>query len=492
MKINKIIFYEKPFNKPNLSFMLIVSFSFFLIAFVVIGLLSSVKSTNTTEDYLLAEQKIPAWLVAISAKATGASGFMFIGLIGFTYFAGLYTIWLIIGWVVGDLVSSLFIHKKMHLIAKRQSLLSFGEILSRWQPNTDYKKLRVLTGIITIIFLGTSAAAQFTAGSKALHVLLGWDYSTGAIVGSIIVLAYCLAGGIRASIWTDAAQGVVMFVSMGLLLVMAIVETGGVFNFITQLESISPTYMNLFPDSLALSGLFGFSLFLLGWLLCGVGIIGQPYVMARFLTLDKLENFNQVRVYYYTFYILFGLLSVAVGLAARLLIPEIGAFDSELALPTMAAKMMPDILQGLILAGIFAATMSTADAQILSCSAALARDILPEKSNSYFVVKLHTFFVTLVALLIALFANSNVFNLVLSAFSALGGAFAPLLILYAMERKVTEKIAIVMVLSGMLTTIFWKTMGLSVYIYEIAPGMLIGFIVFCFLERFYSKKEVSA
>lgn len=467
--------------------MLILSFSFSLVVIVIIGLLSTVDSKNTTEDYLLAEQNIPAWLVAVSAKATGASGFMFIGLIGFTYFAGLYTVWLIIGWVVGDLVSSLFVHKKMHLVAKQQNLLSFGEIVSKWQPNTNYKKLRILTGIITIVFLGTAAAAQFTAGSKALHVLLGWDYSTGAIVGSIIVLAYCLAGGIRASIWTDAAQGVVMFVSMGLLLILAILETGGLFNFITQLKAINPSYMNLFPDSLALPGLLGFCLFLLGWLLCGVGIIGQPYVMARFLTLNKLENFNRVRIYYYSFYILFGMLSVAVGLAARLLIPEIGAFDSELALPTMAAQMMPDVLQGLILAGIFAATMSTADAQILSCSAALTRDILPKKSNTYLIAKFHTVFVTLVALLIALFASSNVFYLVLTAFSALGGAFAPLLILLSMEKKISEKVAIAMVLGGITTTIYWKLAGLSTYIYEIAPGMLMGFIIFYLSKRFYTK-----
>lgn len=453
--------------------MLVFSFCFFLLLFIAIGLFSTFKSKNTQEDYLLAGQDMPPWLVAISANATSLSGWLFIGLIGFTYKAGLHAIWLIVGMVVGDLFISFFVHKKMRIVAEQRKSLSFGEVVSRWH-GADNKHLRILMGIITIFFLGIYAAAQFTAGSKALQVLLGWDYSIGAIIGSIIVLLYCLAGGIRASIWTDAIQGCVMLFSMSLLLISAILESGGIVVFIQQLNEVSPTYMCLFPQD----HILGVSLFILGWLLIGVGIIGQPHIMTRFLTLNKPELFNRVRWHYYSFYSILGLLTIGVGLSARLLIPNMLALDPELALPTMATHILPQVFVGLTLAGLFAATMSTADSQILSCTAVLARDIFPERLNTYFLVKLSTFFVTLMALLIALWGSKSVFNLVIIAFSALGAAFSPLLILQVFNVKIKENIAIAMVLTGLLVCIIWQLMGFSTLIVEIAPGMIAGFAVY--------------
>ena len=111
----------------------------------------------------------------------------------------------------------------------------------------EFKNVRMLAGVITVLFLGAYAAAQFNASSKALYVVFGWDYGIGAIIGSVIVLIYCLAGGIRASIWTDAAQVVVMFMAMTLMLVTGINEIGGVETFFTKLTPVSPTYLNLFP-----------------------------------------------------------------------------------------------------------------------------------------------------------------------------------------------------------------------------------------------------
>ena len=175
------------------------SFLFFLLLFVLIGVSSTLKSKKSNSDYLLAGYDVPPWLAALSAIATNSSGYMFIGMIGYTYTSGLQSIWLMVGLVSGDLIMSFFIHKKLRQVTESKNLLSFGGILSRWQHGTDFRKLRRVVGIVTIVFLGVYAAAQFKAGGKALHVLFDWDYSTGAIIGSIIVFLYCLAGGIRAS-----------------------------------------------------------------------------------------------------------------------------------------------------------------------------------------------------------------------------------------------------------------------------------------------------
>lgn len=467
--------------------MIILSFAVCLFLFVIIGVLSSIQSKNTNKDYLLAGRDVKPWLVSLSAVATTNSGYMFVGMIGYTYMVGLSTIWLMLGWVIGDFISSLFIHKNLRTVSEKQKALSFAGVLSKWN-GTDYRKLRFLGGIVTVLLLGTYAAAQLNAGSKALHVLFGWDYSVGAIIGAIMVLLYCFAGGIRASIWTDAAQSFVMIIAMALLFFTALDEIGGFTKFTKLLDSISPNYLDLFPQNLPFGKLGGPFLFVIGWLFGGFGVVGQPHIMVRFMTMDKISDMNRVRAYYYGWYSTFYALTICTGLAARAIIPDVGNFDVELVLPTLAQKLLPEILVGLILAGLFAATMSTADSQILSCSAAITHDFMPNKKSNYLITKLGTVFVTTTALMIALFGSNSVFALVMIAWSALGSAFAPLLTVYSLKRKVSENVAISMMLSGLIVMIIWKYLGLDRIIYEVAPGMLAGFIPY-FLAKATSRNK---
>lgn len=455
--------------------MIIASFLTFLLLFVVIGTLSTLKKRSTSADYLLAGQSVKPWLTSLSAVATNNSGYMFVGMIGYTYAVGLSSIWLMIGWVFGDFVASIFIHKRLRHATEKQQVLSFAGVLSHWH-GTSYHKLRMICGLITVIFLGTYAAAQLNAGSKALHILFEWDYSAGAIIGAGMILLYCFAGGIRASIWTDAAQSFVMIVAMGVLLYFAIVKIGGISEFSTALNTVSPSYMNLFASDLPY-GIAGPVLFVTGWVFAGFGVVGQPHIMVRFMAMDHADNMKRVRLYYYSWYCAFYMLTICTGLAARLLIPEVDNFDAELALPTLAQDLLPEILVGLILAGLFAATMSTADSQILSCSAAITRDFTGGKKKvSYLATKLSTVFVVLIALAITLFGSNNVFDLVIVAWSALASSFAPLLAVYALGGKPSERLAIVMVCSGLLVMLLWRYLGLNSIINEVASGILAGLL----------------
>lgn len=454
--------------------MMIGSFIFFLLVFVAIGVASAFVKSNDTGDYLLAGSNVPPWLVSLSAVATLNSGYMFIGLIGATYAFGIQTAWFLAGWVLGDLMASLFFHRRLRETTETQEVLSYGGAISNWHGK-EQPILRVVIGLITLTFLGVYAGAQLSAGSKALHVLFEWDYSVGAIIGAVMVLAYCFAGGIRASIWTDAAQSFVMMFAMLLMLYMTVNASGGFSGFFDRLDAVSPEYMNVFPSDLQ----FGITLFLASWIFAGVGVIGQPHIMVRFMTMDKPEDIGRVRVYYYSWYSIFCVLSVMVGLAARLLIPmDAGNFDAELALPTLATELLPPVLVGLVLAGLFAATMSTADSQILSCTAAVTRDLSFGRKPGYWVTKLATVGITALALLIALFASDNVFDLVLIAWSALGAAFGPLLILYCFKQKPNQFLAIAMIIGGVGTILLWRQWGYTDSIYEIMPGMLAGFAIF--------------
>lgn len=464
---------------------MITSFIICLLVFVAIGVASVISSKKSNSDYLIANYSVKPWLVGMSAAASNNSGYMFMGMIGYTYTYGLSAIWLMFGWIFGDFIASLMIHKKLRIIAQDKGILSFAGVLAKW-GEFDYKKLRAYLGIITVIFLGIYAAAQLNAGSKALSTLLGWDYKVGAIIGAIIVLLYCFAGGIRASIWTDAAQAIVMMVAMGLLAMTAIVESGGIEGFSNQLTAVSAGYTSLFPQDLAIKSFFGPLLFVIGWVVVGFGVAGQPHIMVRFMAMDNPKNLNIVRGYYYGFYLIFFVFTVLVGLAARILLPDITNFDAELALPTLAQSILPEVLVGVILAGIFAATMSTADSQVLSCTAAITRD-LRDKKPSYLMTKLATILVTFTALMIALYGPKSVFALVIIAWSFLAVSFLPLFLIFIFGGKPSEKNALIVAISGIIAMLIWQYFGLHVHISEIAPGIVGALLVYKLCNKFTAK-----
>jgi SSS family transporter len=470
------------------STMLITSFLFCLLIFVIIGALSVLKSRHNHSDYLMASQSIPPWQAGLSAVATTNSGYMFVGMIGHTYSVGISSIWLMIGWITGDIIASSIIHKKLRIATEKQNSNSFGSILSTWQ-GTNYTILQALVGIITLVFLGTYAAAQLTAGGKALHVLFDWNYNTGAWIGAVIVLIYCYAGGLRASIWTDVAQSIVMVVAMALLLFISLQEVGGFSGFWHKIHAISPTYHKIFPQNLQFGTVMGPLLFVTSWIFAGFGIIGQPHVMIRFMALDDHKHIAKARLYYYLWYITFFCLTIGVGFSARLLL-SVETFDAELALPLLAQNLLPSILVGLILAGLFSATISTADSQIISCSAALTMDLSKKLPNKYLFVKLSTFIVTALALFIALSGSKSVFKLVIISWAVLGSAFMPLMTLYALNKFVSQPVAIAMVLGGILITLAWRYTPYAETIYEIMPGIISGFIIYSIgrgIEKYYQS-----
>ncbi|MCR8921285.1 sodium/proline symporter [Dasania sp. GY-MA-18] len=451
---------------------MLISFIVCLLAFVFIGAASAWKSRSTKQDYYLASASVKPWLVGLSAVATNNSGYMFIGVIGYTYSQGLSAIWLMLGWICGDFLASLYVHKRMRAAAERSGEVSYAGVLSHWHGQ-NFVSLQRLIGIVSLLFLLTYAAAQLMAGGKALHVLLGWPLWSGAAMGALFVCIYCYSGGIRASIWTDAAQSIVMIVAMAVLLVAAVSHLGGMQPAIEQLHGV-PGYMDWMPKDLLLPGAAGAVLFVVGWLFAGFSVIGQPHVMVRFMTLNSTGNMQQAKIWYYLWFTAFYCMATGVGLLAKIYLSDTAGFDAELALPTMAQELLPAALVGLILAGIFAATMSTADSLVLSCSAALTHDILPGNIEKVGLLKLSSVLVTALALVLAIFNKQSVFGMVVMAWSGLASAFAPLLLMHCLGYKFSERQAIAAVFTGFSVALLWRLLDWHNYVYEGFPGIVIG------------------
>jgi sodium/proline symporter len=466
-----------------------ISFFAFLGVYVAVGLWSAKHAVATTEDYLLASRSINPWLSALSSVATDNSGFMFMGLTGSCYLTGLSGGWLIAGWLFGEWIAWLFVHRRLREVSERVE----AHTIPRFLGHGLGKRVAFLAGLVTLFFLAIYSAAQLTAGSKALsHFDI--DPTLGAVLGAVIVLLYCFSGGIRASIWTDAVQSVVMLLSIVLLLVVAVHSAGGIGATWDILESVqvrdasgevvSAGLTNLLPSNLA----YGFGLFILGWIAAGFGMVGQPHIMVRAMAIDSPDSMVKARRIYISWYILFAAACVLVGVTARALIPweaDVGreaiigvlSGDAELAFPSLAGGLLGPVLVGLMLAGLFAATVSTADSQVLSCSAALSQDVVPRIGRSYLGTKLATIFVTAVALGIALFGGS-VFRYVTFAWSGLAATLGPLLVVRAMGWRITTHVASLMMIAGLATVLAWIfALELNGAVYEALPGMLAGFLV---------------
>jgi sodium/proline symporter len=459
-----------------------LSFIFFLILFTVVGVYAATVKQDTTSDYLLAGRNVNPWAIALSALSTGQSGFLFTAQVGYAYTQGLSAIWLAIGWAIGDYLAWTLAFKRLRLLSEVTESETVPAFLAQKQPG--YRWITVISALITIFFLGTYAAAQLLAGSKALNSLFGWDLAWGIIIGAIVVVIYCFSGGIRASIWTDSVQTVVMIGALLLLFFVTISAGGGVGNIFDNLGQIDSNLVTLFPSDLP----WGFFPFFIGWLVAGFGAVGQPHIVVRAMALDSADNMNKARDIRTICGIITAFTAIFIGLAGRVLLPNLN--DPELALLDLSQNLLPGVLVGVMLAGLFAATISTADSQILSCSAALTQDLFPGLAKSYRYAKIGTLVVTAIVLVIALANNDSVFGLITFAWSILASGLGVLLILRCYEKPVSTVWAIAIMIVGIAVSLIWKLgLNYSGAVYEVFPGMAAGLIVYLIYSIFIRQKK---
>ncbi len=476
----------------------VISFVLFLLGFVLVGVLSARYRTKTTEDYLLAGRNVPGWLASLSAVATNNSGFMFIGQIAFTYAYGIEAIWVMVGWITGDWMAWVLVHPRVRRESERCGASTVSALLGA-SATGGKRGVIALCGLVTFVLLCVYAAAQLKAGSTALLALFGWSPEVGAIIGAIIVVIYCFSGGIRASIWTDAAQSIVMILAMMTLLLIASLEVGSPVDVWRNLKTQDPQLVSWFPADLK----FGFLMYLVGWIFGGFGAIGQPHILVRFMAIRSVEEIHTAKWVYFLWFIPFFAASIAVGLYARAYIPDIASSGiaegltasqaRELVMPEMARQLLPNVLVGLTLAGLFSATMSTADSQLLVCSSAVTQDIFPQWRDSYLASKLATLGVAGASLVIALYAGEGVFFLVLIAWSALGAGIGPALMLRLWNFPLGSPTLILMMLSGVTAVVAWHAAGLDGALFKIFPGMIASFAVWplgrWIESRFFSESN---
>ena len=466
-----------------MDIVLIASFLLFMCAFAGVGLASMWVKEDTTDDYLVASRGMHPALAALSAVSTWNSGYMFIGFIGFTYTMGYSIIWIGFGSLIGQIIAWVWLYKFIQQSANERGVRSLSSLVSEVNGSPEAK----LAALFSILFLAVYAAAQLTSGGKALNVMLGWSEVVGILIGFVLVVAYCYAGGIRASIWTDAAQSCVMIIGSSLLCYVAMQEVGGFSGLHEGLAAENANLTSIVPADLN----FGVSLWIFAFFLGGLSVAGQPQVVSRVMTLGTDEDRKTAMLWFFAWQTPFLLIMVIIGLASRVVFTGTD-FDPELGLPMLAMETLGPFWVGLILASIFAATMSTADSQVLACTAAFTDDIMPEISQDHKKAKLVTLIIAIFATLISIFGlyvpgGDSVFALVVLAVYGLGSIFVPILIIKWAGYEPDSNHTIAMMTAALVTVILWSISGFGEDIFPSVPGMGAAFIIHFIMNQLRSS-----
>jgi sodium/proline symporter len=406
---------------------------------------------------------------------------MFIGAIGFTYVYGYAAVWLFFAWIAGDYLSWMLVHKRLRALSETRDSHSVAGFLAHDGKGYD-RRLQILLGGLTIVFLSLYAAAQLKAGGKALEATLHWAPSTGIIIGTIMVIAYSYAGGIRASIWTDIAQSTVMIAAMLLLVIVCHRDVSPLGQLPEALAAIDPKLLDLSPANASL----GVVPYALGWFIAGFGGVGQPHIIVRTMTVQSPEDIPTMRRTYFTWYILFSVFTMLIGLYARVYFEGQTNldFDKETALPMLASAHLAPLLVGFILAALFAATMSTADSQVLASSASITQDIAIKHKDNYTSSKIATVCVALLAMVIAFLGPDSVFELVTLAWGLLATCFAPLMVARVLGWTLSTNRYLISAGLGVIAMLGWGYgLGLGDAMYDGAIGFIVSMTLTILLSR---------
>ena len=464
----------------------LISFLAFFILFTGVGVAASFFKKNNIEDYFLAGRNVPAWMVALSYGATISSGATFIGFAGLAYNTGLTALFAIIGLTIGDHIGWIIAGNKIRRKGLETKAHTYPSLVGKL-GDRDFPIVTLLMAIMTVVFMGMYCSAQLVAGAKVGVVLFDWDYKLFIFVGAFVLLAYCWAGGIRASIWTDALQSLIILLSLLVLIVVALDEVDGLGGLYTKLQTIDPALVDPFQTK--------FIAVFVGWLAFGVGVLAQPQLMIRHMVARDDGCLLTARRIYLGWRWTVLLMATLVGFLARVMIPEgEGAFDAELSIPALWADLLPPVFVGFLVAGLFSATMSTADSLLLASSSAMTQHIFPQLRNSYALARIGTVVVIGLVLMIALFAGDNVLSLVVLSWGWMASSVAPLVIVTLLGARPGQRLAITMMASGFGMTLFWRYgVEMNGMLMDLVPGMATGFAIFALssLMEKYVKKHAE-
>lgn len=472
-------------NIPTLTSIIV-----YLVGMLLIGVLAA-RMTKDLSDYVLGGRRLGPGVAALSAGASDMSGWLMLGLPGAVYLGGMGEIWLPIGLAVGAYLNWQFVAKPLRVYTEvaNDSITVPGYFENRFHDTS--KILRVVSAIVILIFFTFYTSSSLVGGAILLENSFGMDYKVALWVGAAVILSYTFFGGFLAASWTDFVQGILMFLAMIIIPIVAIQELGGWNETMQTIGAMDPSYLDVYSGA-TFVGVAS----LLAW---GLGYFGQPHILVRFMGLRSTNDVPKARFIGMTWMIvsLFG--ALFVGFAGISYFADAPLANSETVFIMFSQVLFNPWVAGFLLAAILSAIMSTVDSQLLVSSSALAQDFYKSifrrnasKKEEMIVGRIAVLGIAIIAIFLGYNPESKVLELVSYAWAGFGAAFGPVIILSLFWKRMTRNGALAGIIVGAVTVIVWAQLTGGLFdLYELAPGFLfagLAIIIVSLLDKAPSKE----
>ena len=486
----------------------VIAMVIYLIAMLLIGLYSF-RQTDEYEDFMLAGRNLHPFPAALSAGASDMSGWLLMGLPGALYVSGFSELWMAIGLLVGAAVNWWLTAPRLRAYTEVAdnsiTLPSFFE--NRFHDRTH--ALRIIAGVVILVFFTFYVSSGMVAGGRYFQSTFEGDYIVGLIVIASVTVAYTFVGGFLAVSYTDTVQGIIMFIALILVPIMALLhmsDPGAIWTYQTEnaygLETIEPNphWFSLFTGVSFVAIVSN-----LAW---GLGYFGQPHIIVRFMALRSPSDAKAGMRYgvSWMFLCLIGAVAVAIigpaffGMDPSIVITDQDNFETIFL--DMGRILFHPLIAGLVLTAVLAAIMSTISSQLLVVSSALIEDIykglINKDASDSSLKNLSRVSVIVVALLAGVIAwnpDSGILKLVEFAWAGFGSAFGPIVVGALYWRRLNAAGAAAGMLAGAIVAFIWG--GLPTFgimdkpfgLYEMIPGVAANIIVMVIVT--YATKAPS-
>jgi sodium/proline symporter len=435
---------------------------FYLSILLVIGAVAS-RRMKDIRDYYAAGKRLGYWAAAFSARATGESAWLLLGLTGMGAVVGVHAFWVVLGEIIGEAVAWILMCRRFNILTKRYDSITIPDYLeSRFRDTTH--ALRIISASALAVFVTIYVSAQIDATGCAFESFLGWNYYVGAVVGFSVVLVYIVAGGFLAVVWSDVFQGTLMLLGLIALPLVGLAVVGGFGPLAESLRAIDPGLLSLFgrdPTSIVTIATT------ISFVCIGLGFMGSPQLFVRYLSIRSPQQIKKGAVVALIWTTLADVGAVLTGILGRSLLTKPGqALEKVLGsggqdvLPLMTETLLPALLVGLFIAIVLSAIMSTVDSLLVVASSAAVRDFFqkvlhPDMDDKSLIgfSRRATFIIALSALAIALTVavltpQRTIFWFVIFGWSGIAATFCPTMILSLFWPGMTKRGAIWAMISG--------------------------------------------
>lgn len=492
---------------------ILIVVAIYLLGMLAIGFKYSKNSTS--EDFYLGGRKLGPIVTAMSTEASDMSAYLLMGVPGLAFFCGVAEAgWTAIGLSLGTYLNWLIVAKRLRRYSAKVNAITVPDFLAaRFRDNT--KLIETLGAIVIIIFFVPYTASGFSACGKLFNSLFGFDYMPSMILSAIVIVAYCTAGGFMAASITSLIQGIVMTFALIVVLIFGINSVGGWSNVVANASQVTG-YLDFFASSNILTGRtgdYGF-ITIVSTLAWGLGYFGMPHVLIHFMAIESDEKLSFSRrvasvwvVISLGVAIIIGIVGFAMAKLGALAIPESQSAAENMIVNVAGllskVGILPAIIGGVIIAGILAATMSTADAQLLAAASGVTHNLVNDvfgikldDKKSMLIARLTVIGVAVLGVIFAGDPTSSIFRVVSFAWAGFGATFGPIMIFALFWKRTNKYGAIAGMISGAVMIFVWKflvaPLGGVFAIYELLPAFIIScvFIVVVSLVTAAPEKAI--